>query len=181
MPQPRTAPQPAPADTATTATAPKARIYAMLDTDGDGVASRHDYFVRIERARQATGRSHDDPLVVAALTAGERAWAAMDANGDGVMTYEEYAAWVDADKFDNVCRYALGALFDLADADQDGALDRSQFTALRQALGNRAGNADAAFDALDGDGDGRVGRVEYLASIRAFVTGDGSPMGEALY
>ncbi|MFI9366241.1 EF-hand domain-containing protein [Kitasatospora sp. NPDC053057] len=178
MPQPRTAPQPAPAGAPAT---PKARVYAMLDTDGDGVASRHDYFVRIERARQATGRGHDDPLVTAALTTGERAWAAMDANGDGVMTYDEYVAWVDADKFDNVCRYALGALFDLADADQDGALDRSQFTALRQALGNRADNADAAFDALDGDGDGRVSRAEYLASIRAFVTGDGSPMGDVLY
>jgi hypothetical protein len=162
-------------------TTPKARIYAMLDTDGDGTASRHDYFVRIERARQATGRAEDDPLVVAARTTGERAWAAMDANGDGVMTYEEYAAWVDADKFDNVCRYALGALFDLADADQDGALQRSEFTALRQALGNPADNADAAFEALDADGDGRVHRDEYLASIRAYVTGDDSPMGEALY
>ncbi|MCZ0982134.1 EF-hand domain-containing protein [Streptomyces diastatochromogenes] len=101
----------------------------------------------------------------------------MDANGDGVMTYEEYIAWVDADKFDNICQYALGALFDLADADRDGSLDRAQFTTLRQALGNRADNADAAFDALDGDGDGRVGRAEYLASIRAYVTGEESPWG----
>lgn len=169
--------QQAPADPTT----PKARVYAMLDTDGDGVASRHDYFVRIERAQQATGRGDDDPLVIAARTTGERAWAAMDANGDGVMTYQEYVDWVDADKFDNVCQYALGALFDLADADQDGALDRTQFTTLRRALGNAAGNADAAFDALDADGDGLVGRREYLASIRAYVTGDGSAMGDALY
>ncbi|MGW0885628.1 hypothetical protein [Streptomyces sp. NPDC002671] len=42
----------------------KARIYAMLDTDGGGVASRHDYFVRIDRAQQATGRRDDDPLVM---------------------------------------------------------------------------------------------------------------------
>ncbi|MGW4163302.1 EF-hand domain-containing protein [Streptomyces sp. NPDC004788] len=177
MPLPRTEPPAAPADLAT----PKGRIYAMLDTDGDGVASRHDYFVRIERAQQAAGRDDHDPLVIAARATGERAWAAMDANGDGVMTYEEYIAWVDAEKFDNICQYALGALFDLVDADQDGALDRSQFTKLRQALGNRAGNADAAFDALDGDGDGRVSRGEYLASIRAYVTGGDSPMGDALY
>ncbi|MFD8206773.1 EF-hand domain-containing protein [Streptomyces sp. NPDC059695] len=115
------------------------------------------------------------------MATGERAWAAMDANGDGVMTYEEYIAWVDAEKFDTVCQYALGALFDLADADQDGALDRAEFTSLREALGNRVDNAGAAFDALDGDGDGRVGRAEYLASIRAYVTGDDSPMGNALY
>ncbi|MCG6497691.1 hypothetical protein [Kitasatospora sp. A2-31] len=105
----------------------------------------------------------------------------MDSNGDGVMTYDEYAAWVDAEKFDTVCQYALGALFDLADADRDGALDRTQFTLLRQALGNRADNADAAFDALDDDRDGRVGRAQYLATIRAYVTGEGSPMGDALY
>ncbi|MFF3071206.1 EF-hand domain-containing protein [Kitasatospora sp. NPDC057904] len=170
-------PQQNPADTTT----PKARVYAMLDTDGDGVASRHDYFVRIERAQQASGRGDDDPLVIAARATGERAWAAMDSDGDGVMTYQEYVAWVDADKFDNVCQYALGALFDLADADRDGALDRAQFTSLRQALGNAADNADAAFDALDADGDGRVGRQEYLASIRAYITGDASAMGDALY
>ncbi|MQS16840.1 EF-hand domain-containing protein [Streptomyces kaniharaensis] len=153
----------------------------MLDTDGDGVASRHDYFVRIERAQQATGRTDDDPMVVAARTTGERAWAAMDSNNDGVMTFDEYASWVDAEKFDTICKFALGALFDLADADQDGSLHRSEFTMLRQALGNRADNADAAFEALDADGDGRVSRDEYLASIRAYVTGDDSPMGEALY
>ncbi|MER7947646.1 EF-hand domain-containing protein [Streptomyces sp. NPDC096079] len=174
---PQTTAHVSPAERAT----PKARIYAMLDTDGDGVASKHDYFVRIDRAQRATGRSDDDPLVVAARATGERAWAAMDANGDGVMTYEEYIAWVDAEKFDTICQYALGALFDLADADRDGALDRAQFTMLRQALGNPADNAGTAFDALDSDGDGRVGRVEYLASIRAYVTGEDSPMGDALY
>ncbi|MER5207763.1 EF-hand domain-containing protein [Streptomyces sp. NPDC002825] len=177
MPIPQAEPLASPADLTT----PKARIYAMLDTDGDGVASKHDYFVRIDRAQRATGRADDDPLVLAARATGERAWAAMDANGDGVMTYEEYISWVDAEKFDTICQYALGALFDLADADQDGALDRAQFTLLREALGNRADNAGSAFDALDADGDGRVGRAEYLASIRAYVTGDGSPMGDVLY
>ncbi|MFE5588413.1 hypothetical protein [Kitasatospora sp. NPDC056531] len=52
---------------------------------------------------------------------------------------------------------------------------------LRQAPGNRADNADTAFDALDDDGDGRVSRAQYLASIRPYVTGDDSPMGDALY
>ncbi|MFF4528680.1 EF-hand domain-containing protein [Streptomyces sp. NPDC001407] len=177
MPLSHAKPQAALVDLAT----PKGRIFAMLDSDGDGVASRHDYFVRIERATQATGRKDDDPLVIAARVTGERAWAAMDANGDGLMTYDEYAAWVDAEKFDTICQYALGALFDLADADQDGALNRTEFTMLRQALGNRAGNADAAFDALDADDDGLVGRAEYLAAIRSYVTGDDSAMGDALY
>ncbi|MEU6865870.1 EF-hand domain-containing protein [Streptomyces sp. NPDC046876] len=161
--------------------APKARVFAMLDMDGDGVASRHDYFVRIERAVKASGRADDDPLVLAAYAKGERAWAAMDANDDGIMTFDEYADWVDAEKFDTICKYALSALFDLADADQDNHLNRSEFTMLREALGNQVGKSDAAFAALDTDKDGRVRRDEYLAAIRAYVTGEGSPMGEALY
>ncbi|AOR37076.1 calcium-binding protein [Streptomyces fodineus] len=153
----------------------------MMDADGDGIISAHDYLSRVDRAVWATGRSEDDPLVVAARAQAHKAWGAMDANGDGKLTFEEYDAWVGADKFDNVCRFALGALFDLADADGDGALDQTAFTLLRTALNNAPDSAAAAFHALDADGDGRVGRDEYLASIRSYVIGAPSPMGEALY
>lgn len=159
----------------------KGRVFVMLDADGDGVISQQDYLSRTERVALATGRKADDPLVVTARASGERAWASMDADGDGRVTFEEYAAWAGAEAFESVCRGTLAALFDLADADEDGALDRSEFTALREALGNPAGNADAAFDALDSDGDGRVVRDDYLESIRAHVIGEGSPMGDALY
>ncbi|WP_079173677.1 EF-hand domain-containing protein [Streptomyces monashensis] len=166
---------------AAAATVARGRIFAMMDADGDGVISAHDYLSRVDRAVQATGRSEDDPLVVAARAEAHKAWGAMDANGDGKLTFEEYDAWVGADKFDSICRFALGSLFDLADADGDGALDKAEFTVLRTALNNAPGNAAAAFDALDADGDGWVGRDEYLASIRGYVVGDASPMGEALY
>ncbi|MGW3176744.1 EF-hand domain-containing protein [Streptomyces sp. NPDC001153] len=167
--------------TLTVATLARRRIFAMMDPDGDGIISAHDYLSRVGRAVHATGRTEDDPLVVAAREEAHKAWGAMDANGDGQLTFNEYDAWVGADKFDNICRFALGSLFDLADADGDGALDKAQFTALRTALNNAPGNTGAAFEALDADGDGRVGRDEYLAAIRAYVIGDASPMGEALY
>lgn len=163
------------------ATAARTRVFAMMDADGDGVITAYDYLSRIDRTVRTTGRTEDDPLVVAARAEGRKAWAAMDANDDGKLTFDEYNAWVGADKFDNICRFALGSLFDLADADGDGALDKAEFTALRTALNNSPGNAAAAFDALDIDGDGRVGRDAYLASIRAYIVGDGSPMGEVLY
>ncbi len=153
----------------------------MLDADGDGVVSKDEYFARTERVTLATGRTEDDPLVVTARTAGARAWAAMDANGDGGVTFDEYAAWAGAEAFDTVCEPVLAALFDLADTDEDGALSLPEFTALRTALGNPVDNVKAAFDALDADGDGRVGRDDYVASIRAHITGEASPAGEALY
>lgn len=152
-----------------------------MDGDGDGVIAAYDYLSRIDRTVLATGRTEDDPLVVTARAEGRKAWAAMDANDDGKLTFDEYNAWVGADEFDNICRFALGSLFDLVDADGDGALDKAEFMMLRTALNNPPGNAAAAFDALDTDGDGRVGRAAYLASIRAYIVGDGSPMGEALY
>ncbi|WP_345945040.1 EF-hand domain-containing protein [Streptomyces albus subsp. chlorinus] len=161
--------------------AAKRLVFAMLDTDGDGVISRDDYFSRIDRVTAATGRGEDDPMVVRARAAGEQAWAAMDADGDGRMTEAEYLEWVGVDAFDNICSPALGALFDLADTDKDGTLDRRAFVLLRTALNNPAGNAEAAFDALDTDGDGRVSRQEYLMSIRTHISGEHSPAGEVLY
>ncbi|MEV5507386.1 EF-hand domain-containing protein [Streptomyces orinoci] len=167
--------------TTTTAATATRRVFAMMDLDGDGVISAQDYLSRIDRVVGATGRTEDDALVITARAEGAKAWRAMDANADGRLTFEEYDAWVDGEKFDNICRFALGSLFDLVDADGDGALNRDEFTTLRTALNNPPGNAKAAFDALDADGDGLVARGAYLAAIRAYVVGDNSPMGEALY
>ncbi|MEV4869865.1 EF-hand domain-containing protein [Streptomyces syringium] len=161
--------------------AAKRLVFAMLDTDGDGVISKDEYAARADRVARVSGRSEDDPLVATARTAGARAWAAMDADGDGGVTFEEYAAWAGAEAFDTVCEPVLSALFDLVDADGDGALDLPEFTALRTALGNPVSNIESAFVALDGDGDGLVRRDDYLASVRAHVSGENSPMGEALY
>ncbi|WP_251050525.1 EF-hand domain-containing protein [Streptomyces sp. ISL-86] len=170
-----------PLRTAPAALAAKGHIFTMLDVDGDGVISRQEYLVRPERAAAALGREGADPLVLAALAAHERVYASMDADGDGRVTFEEYAAWAGAEAFDDVCRQALGSLFDLADTDADGNLNRAEFTQLRAVLGNTPDNAETAFDALDTDGDGRIDRDEYLASIRAYVIEGASPMAEALH
>ncbi|MET9412635.1 EF-hand domain-containing protein [Streptomyces klenkii] len=98
-------------------TAAKRLVFAMLDADGDGVISKAEYSARVERVTLATGRTDDDPLVIAARANGARAWAAMDADGDGGVTFDEYAAWAGAEAFDTVCEPVLGGLFDLADTD----------------------------------------------------------------
>ncbi|GAA1549080.1 EF-hand domain-containing protein [Streptomyces albidochromogenes] len=153
----------------------------MLDVDGVGVISRQEYLTRPERAAAVAGRDGDDPLVSIARATHEEVYASMDANGDGKVTFEEYAAWAGAEAFDEVCRHALGSLFDLADTDADGTLTRAEFTRLREALGNPVDSAEAAFEALNSDDDGRIDRASYLASIRAYVTDGTSPMAEALH
>ncbi|MFH8612835.1 EF-hand domain-containing protein [Streptomyces sp. NPDC018029] len=159
----------------------KRHIFSMLDVDGDGVISRQEYLARPERAARALGRADDDPLLSVARAAHEQVFASMDADRDGRVTFEEYEAWAGGEAFDEVCRPALGSLFDLADTDGDGHLDRAEFTELRHALGNPADNARAAFDALDEDGDGLIDRDAYLAQIRSFVTDGSSSMAQALH
>ncbi len=95
------------------------------------------------------------------------------------MTFEEYRTWVGHEAFERSCRPALGSLFDIADTDADGRLDRDEFVRLRTAAGNGGPGTGAAFDALDTDRDGLVDRDTYLAGIHDFVTTGTSPMAAA--
>ncbi|MGK5532785.1 EF-hand domain-containing protein [Streptomyces sp. URMC 129] len=158
---------------------PQHRIFAMLDTDGDGAITREEYLARVDRVARAAGRDARHPTVATARAAHEAVFQDMDADHDGRVTFEEYRTWVGHEAFERACRPALGALFDIADTDADGRLDRAGFTRLRTAAGNAEADAAAAFDALDADRDGLIDRDAYLAGIRAFATGGSSPMAAA--
>ncbi|MCI3928412.1 EF-hand domain-containing protein [Streptomyces sp. AN091965] len=158
---------------------PQHRIFAMLDVDGDGAITRAEYLGRVDRVAAATGRSAEHPVVAASRAAHEAVFTDMDGDGDGRVTFDEYRSWVGHDAFERSCRPALGSLFDIADADADGHLNRQEFTRLRTGAGNAETDAEAAFDALDTDGDGLVEREAYLAGIHDFVTNESSPMAVA--
>jgi Ca2+-binding EF-hand superfamily protein len=117
----------------------------------------------------AVGRTADDPQVTAARLAHEAVWQDMDADADDRVTFEQYRDWAGPETFERTCRSVLGSMFDLADADADGRLERSEFRRLRTAMGNAQDGVDEAFDNLDSDADGLVGRDDYLEAIRGFV------------
>lgn len=158
---------------------PQHRIFAMLDVDGDGAVTHAEYLARVDRVALAMGRDAHHPVVATSRAAHEAVFQDMDANHDGRVTFEEYRSWVGHDAFERSCRPALGSLFDIADSDADGHLDRDEFIRMRSAAGNEETGADAAFDALDTDGDGLIDRDAYLAAIRTFVTMGDSPMAAA--
>lgn len=158
---------------------PQHRIFAMLDVDGDGVITYAEYLERVDRVALAMGRAADQPVVASARAAHDAVFEDMDADHDGRVTFEEYRTWVGHESFERFCRRALGSLFDIADTDADGRLDRGEFTRMRTAAGNGEADAGAAFDALDTDCDGLIDRDAYLAGIRDFVTTGSSPMAAA--
>lgn len=157
----------------------KRRIFAMLDVDGDGTVSKGEYLARVDRVASAVGRTVDDPAVAAARLAHEAVWQDMDADADGHVTFEQYRDWAGPETFERTCRSVLGSMFDLADADADGRLNRNEFRCLRTAMGNAEDGVDEAFDNLDADGDGLVERDDYLEAIRGFVIDGSAAMAPA--
>ncbi|WP_369215339.1 EF-hand domain-containing protein [Streptomyces flavofungini] len=149
--------------------AAKRRIFAMLDADGDGVLTHAEYLARVDEVASAMGRDLCHPVVVAARSAHEAVFADMDADRDGRVLFEEYRLWAGHASFERSCRPALGSLFDIADADADGRLNRADFVRLRTAARNAAADAGAAFDELDTGQDGLIDRDTYLAGIKDFV------------
>jgi EF hand domain-containing protein len=69
-----------------------------------------------------------------------------DRNRDGVVTCDEWKAYA-------------GELFDSADANRDGTLDRTEFQKI---IGTDRMFATADFSYYDGNGDGKVERTEFV-------------------
>ena len=69
-----------------------------------------------------------------------------DRNRDGVVTCDEWKAYA-------------GELFDSADANRDGTLDRTEFQKI---IGTDRMFATADFSYYDGNGDGNVERTEFV-------------------
>jgi Ca2+-binding EF-hand superfamily protein len=95
------------------------RTLSTLDSDKNGQVSRKEFEKVVGMARNLGG-----PRVAAAI---EQRWRTIDVNDDGVMSRSELEA--------NARRQ-----FDSADADRNGALDKTEVAAMRQRQRAASGN-----------------------------------------
>lgn len=125
------------------------------------------------------------------LGAFDRFWdtlaAHCDADRDGRITPAEYregmlTTFVDGEHFDPVFLPAAAALVTVADHDEDGTVDRSEFQTLEGVMGIAEADSLAAFEHLDTNGDGVLEIEEYLVAIRDYYTSsDPDAPGNWLY
>ncbi|GAA1374283.1 EF-hand domain-containing protein [Streptomyces beijiangensis] len=148
----------------------------VLDQTGDGLLTRADL--------QAMVRSVCWPLELDAQ-AEQRVyesfdawWAellALDTDGDGRISRAEFVAGTPSGTDETpqplqagLVR-AMGAVFDAADSDHNGHLDKAEY---RRIFGPKLHPADAdrGFDALDSNGDGQITKAEFLDALGQFFT-----------
>ncbi len=114
-----------------------AKLYAALDTDGDGKVSQTEL--------QAGLRKLSDALNSALLGAqeqggrgggpGKEGFAQDDANGDGLVSADEFKAGFAARQGDDTSGPSADQVFSSLDTDGDGQIDRSEAQAAREARG----------------------------------------------
>ncbi|WNV85148.1 EF-hand domain-containing protein [Umezawaea sp. Da 62-37] len=139
------------------------RLFSLLDGNRNGVVDRSD--LETFGARSGGGV----PDKAAAL------WdslSTLDVDSDGVVTRDEFVAGADYDAVFASTAALHASLFDVADADDDGRIDRAEWRSLTSALGIPDDEAEAGFTAIDSDQDGVVTRDEFLEQVTILVEGD---------
>jgi len=132
----------------------EARMFEMLDTDGDGVVSAEEWAARREVMRGA------GPLLRA-----EAIIERFDADGDGGLNAEELAAAL-TEMRGEMAQRARGA----GKRGQDGAAMRGWRNPGPRAGGEvPASHIAEMFDRIDTDGDGTISPEEFKAGFRAMA------------
>jgi Ca2+-binding EF-hand superfamily protein len=166
--------------------------FALLDTDGDGRLTQDDYELVCLRLCAAfgllPGSAGHEQLRAAYLTLWERLRARMDRDGSGVVTLPQFlescqrAIVERRDGFERNLAGLVDLLFDLVDADADGAISLSEFAAWLHAYGVGPRDTAAAFDLLDADEDGALEKAEMLSAAEQFYrSADPAEAGNRLF
>ncbi|MGW0392911.1 EF-hand domain-containing protein [Streptomyces sp. NPDC003042] len=152
--------------------------FRYLDANGDGYLERDDFKALAGRLIDAAGESVDSPKAKAAHQAGENYWTGIaelagTASGGRISADQFINALLaarDDERIAGIVRPAVAAHVALADSNDDGVVDISEFKALQCALGVSAQEAEEAFRVLDRNGDGSLSVEEWLAAAMEFYT-----------
>ncbi|MFG2288402.1 EF-hand domain-containing protein [Streptomyces sp. NPDC048595] len=148
--------------------------FSLYDTDGDGYLTAQDFTERARRMADAAGEPPESPKAQA-VHAGmrnifEQLAALTNVGAEGRLDQEQFiSAFVRASESGDIGRVvwpSIAATVALADTDDDGVVNRAEFTALQRATGFSDAQAEQAFAALDRDGDGQLKVAEYQAAMR---------------
>jgi Ca2+-binding EF-hand superfamily protein len=155
--------------------------FKLLDHDHDGALEREDFESIARSAAVLRGIAIDSPAFEAMETVIMLTWAHTqeftDSDRDGKVTVEEWLQTLEATIASEeqyavyVTPFAVG-LFDLLDADSDGAVGAREYRAFLECFGSSGDGAEENFKRLDTNGDGALTKDEALQLVREFHMSD---------
>lgn len=157
------------------------RRFELMDVNHDGQLERGDYEALARRMIQGLGASPDSAKARAVLDTYTRFWdeyiSRMDADGDGKVTKQEYIEAIDRQTldestFDRAFQPHFEAVAHLCDTDDDGVVDRDEFTRMMRVHGVNAQDASQSFEQIDRDHDGTLTVDELVSAARNYYLSD---------
>jgi Ca2+-binding EF-hand superfamily protein len=165
--------------------------FELMDADGNGYLQRNDYEALGRRLVLGFAESPESAKGRAVIDSYVAFWdefiSRIDTDGDGRVGRDEFINWVehnvvDGDAFDSAYRPHLTAVVDLCDINDDGTVDRGEFTRLLELYGVSPDDASQSFDRIDTDDDGSLTVDEMIEAGRDFyLSSETGTSGDALF
>ncbi|MFI9552758.1 EF-hand domain-containing protein [Nonomuraea endophytica] len=155
------------------------RLFDAIDTDGNGVITRHDLTLLSARYISELGLEPGQPQAERTTAVTERFWdqliAPMDADGSGEVTPAELHAALehlllgDRAAYAATIRASNDVYFDLCDTDGSGQISEREFVRLMSTTcGIPAGDAARTFRSLIPAGQETMTRENWHQAMLAF-------------
>lgn len=163
-----------------------ARMFDVLDVNGDGHIGVADYMRRVEALAHLRGWSDESSEYSRNMRFALEEWQSLsesaDVNDDGEVSRAEFLRYGDTflDDRDAVRAYARGdvqLLFDAMDTDGDGKITRDEYRAYLEVCRVDASAADVFFAHADLNEDGRITRAEMAHAVEEFLLSEDPDSG----
>ncbi|QBS39392.1 EF-hand domain-containing protein [Nocardia sp. CS682] len=149
--------------------------FDLLDANGNGVLEESDFQLLAERIITGLGEPPTSAKARALVASHQGYWEGLsahaDTNGDGVVSIEEYlAAVTDPSADTSYIRPYAEAVVAMCDRNDDGMIDRAEYTDYMRVVGFDADKAAAMFAKLDTAGVGEIPATEWVEVICRYYT-----------